>query len=64
MAKIIATIDPKTGKTEIKAEGYAGQTCKLKTAPFVKKLGGEVVSDTDTVEMYATEENAQTQNQS
>lgn len=63
MGKIIATIDPKTGKTEIKAEGYSGPVCKSKTAPFIKKLGGEVVDDKETLEMYNNEQNDQVQSQ-
>lgn len=54
MAKIIMIADPKTGQTQIKAEGYSGPVCKLKTKPFEDKLG-MVTSDEETPEMYNQE---------
>ena len=60
MGQIIITIDAKTGKSSIKANGYTGATCKDKTKPFVDRLG-KVETDEETSEMYQTVEQQQEQ---
>lgn len=62
MATIRAVINPKTGKTEITAQGYNGNLCLSKTKPFEDALG-TVTEDQPTAEMYNEETNNQTENQ-
>ena len=62
MAKIIAKINPNTGKTVITAEGYSGPICLQKTKPFEEKLGTQVSSE-PSPEMYNSEEAEQTEQQ-
>lgn len=63
MASIKVIIDQTTGKTEIKAVGYAGSVCQQKTRPFEEALG-RVTNDAPTPEMYNEQTQGQNQNQS
>jgi hypothetical protein len=55
VAKVICIIDTKTGESQVKAEGYSGETCKSKTGLFTSVLG-TVTADTPTEEMYSVQE--------
>jgi hypothetical protein len=58
MAKIIITHEK--GASEVRAEGFVGDTCRSFTKPFLDQLG-EVVRDTPVVDL--TIEQVQTQTQ-
>lgn len=38
------------GKVTMEAKGYKGQECRQKTAPYLARSGGQVVSDEPTLE--------------
>jgi hypothetical protein len=62
MAKIVFKINPESGDTELRSEGYVGGSCKDRTKIFEKALG-VVTSDTHTLEAYQEETNQQTEQQ-
>ncbi len=59
--KIIVEID-KSGGTTVSVDGVKGDKCSLLSAPLIKALGGDVISDTPTQEMYEVD-NSQEQAQ-
>lgn len=52
MAEIIINIKP-NGETDIKVEGWQGESCSLKSAPYRDALG-RTVSDIPTAEAFET----------
>ena len=57
--KVIAKIDPKTGKIEIKTEGYAGAECLEATKGLETGLGMDQGCAIPSEDMYKQPEQAQ-----
>lgn len=59
MQKVIVRCKP-DGQVEVEGQGIQGVSCTLKTGPFVQQLG-QTVNTRPTQEMFAQNEDQQTQ---
>lgn len=55
MSELIFTFDEQTGKVEVEAHGFVGPSCKEATLAFELALGGEIVEQRPTAEMFQTQ---------
>lgn len=58
MEEVLIDVAP-GGKTRISTSGFKGKSCEEATRSLVEALGGDVVSDDPTPEMYEVEQEHQ-----